>query len=67
MKVFAFITKDIDPKTDMCFNDRRANIYEIKNNTPKLIGYTFYFQEDREEDETKVLAALVRGGFVSKK
>lgn len=66
MKVFAFVVNNINPKDNMCFNDRQANIYEIKNNTPKMIAWASYFQTDKEDDETKVLKALVHGGFISK-
>lgn len=67
MKVFAFVTKDIDPKTDMCFNDRKSLVYEIKKNVPKLIGYSSYYKESCKDDEAKVFDLLVSGGFIPKK
>lgn len=42
MKVFAFTVENIDPKKDMCHNDRQARVYRIKNNIPKLLGFVSY-------------------------
>ena len=67
MKVFAFTVENIDPKKDMCHNDRQARVYRIKNNIPKLLGFASYTFGRSKGHESEVMNALINWGELPKK
>ena len=67
MKVCAFTVENIDPKKDMCYNDRQARVYRIKNNIPKLIGLCTYSSGRCKGADSEVMEALITWGELPKK